>query len=112
MEIKHRGENLTREELREIANNFHISFHCRQRLEEKGHVDVKQLILNPMVAYFNTDGSVNIASDRWHYLVAAYSEDYGNWNIITWKNNSWYDQDVYDKQNLAKRGIARKENGN
>ena len=110
MKIKNRGEELTQEERNEVANNLHITNHCKQRLNERVDVDVYKLIRNPMIAYFNTDGSMNFALDKWNYLVVARDDYHKCYNAVTWKELSWYGNDVYDKQRLAKAGYDRKEN--
>lgn len=109
MNIKNRGENLTQEELSEIANNFYISKHAVERLRERGRVNIRQLVLNPLVAYFNTDGSVNVAQDEYNYLVFSYDEFHKNWKVVTWKEESWHGKTVFDKQQMARNGYGRKE---
>lgn len=108
MNIKNRGEDLTKEELNEIANNYYISLHAKERLQERGNVNIRNLVLNPLVAYFNTDGSVNVAMDEWNYLVFAYSEKHQNWTVVTWKEESWHGKTVFDKQEMARNGYGRK----
>ena len=106
--IRHRGEELKPEELQEIYDNLFISKHAQERLDERVPVNIKQLFENPLVAYFNTDGSVNIALDEYNYLVVAYCEKFNNWKVITWKEKSWHDKTVFDKQRMAKAGFGRK----
>ena len=47
-----RGENLTQEELQEIADNFILSVHAKEKIIERHpNINIKELILNPVVAY-------------------------------------------------------------
>ena len=49
-----RGENLTQEELQEIADNFILSVHAKEKIIERHpNINIKELILNPIVAYYN-----------------------------------------------------------
>ncbi len=109
MQIKYRGEELTPAERQEIANNFHISKHAAERLRDRGNVDIKALLKDPLVAYFNTDGSINVAQDEWNYLVFVWDDYHKNFNLITWKEESWYGKSVFDKQRMAQAGYGRKE---
>lgn len=108
MTIKYRGEELTPAELQEIADNFYISKHAKERLRERGYVNIRDLVLNPLVAYFNTDGSINVAQDEYNYLVFVWSERHQNFTLVTWKEESWYGKTVFDKQKMAKNGYERK----
>lgn len=106
--IKNRGEELTPAELKEIYDNLFISEHARERLQERVPVNIKQLFESPLVAYFNTDGSVNVALDEYNYLVVQYCEHFKNWKAVTWKEKSWNSKTVFDKQRMAKAGYGRK----
>ena len=108
MIIKNRGEELTPAELKEIYSNLYISEHAKKRLQERVPVNIKQLFENPCVAYFNTDGSVNVALDEYNYLVVQYCEHFKNWKVVTWKEKSWNSNTVFDKQQMAKAGYGRK----
>lgn len=106
--IKNRGEELTSAELKEIYNSLFISKHARERLRERVPVYIKQLFESPLVAYFNTDGTVNVALDEYNYLVVQYCEHFQNWKVVTWKEKSWNSKTVFDKQRMAKAGYGRK----
>lgn len=108
MTIKYRGEELTESELDEIASNFYISNHAYERLSQRGNVDIRQLLKKPLVAYFNTDGSVNVAKDEYNYLVFDFDTKHNNWCLVTWKEESWYGKTVFEKQAMAKNGYERK----
>lgn len=61
-----------------------------------------------ILAYYNTDGSVNIALDRWTYFVFEYDEAQRYWVLITFKEMSWYGKDIFEKQQMAVDGFDRK----
>lgn len=108
MEIKHKGEELTLSERKEILDHLYFSKHARERLEQRLPVCIDELIMNPKLAYFNTDGSVNIAADDYNYLVVAYNEKYKNWTVVTWKEKSWHPTNtIFEKQRLAQKGADR-----
>lgn len=110
MRKKNRGEVLTQSELLEIASNFIISRHAKDRLLERSDFDtvekIKEKILNPYVAYFNTDGSINIAVDKYNYFVVVERND-GGFLIVTYKEPSLNGIDILTKQSLAKKGKSR-----
>lgn len=110
MRKKNRGEVLTTSELAEIASNFFISKHAKMRILERSELNtvekIKEKILHPYVAYFNTDGSINIAVDRYNYFVVVEKEN-GGFLIITYKEPSLHGIDILTKQSLAKKGKAR-----
>ena len=62
MTVKYKGELLTAEELKEVAENFTLTYHSAERiLSRNPKLNIYKTILNPLIAYFNTDGSINIA---------------------------------------------------
>ena len=100
-----RGEELTREELQEIADNFILSNHSKEKIAERHpNANIKEIILNPIVAYYNTDKSINIALNEYEYLVIAPD----SYKVVTFKEKSWYSKTVFDKQDMAKNGYDRK----
>ena len=100
-----RGEELTKEELQEIADNFILSNHAKEKIAERHpNVNIKEIILNPIIAYYNTDQSINIALNEYEYLVIAPN----SYTVITFKEKSWYSKTVFDKQDMAKNGYDRK----
>ena len=101
------GEILTREQLNEIANNYRLSKHAQERLAERGKgVNVKKVLLNPLLAYFNTDGSINIAKDKFNYFVIVKKSE-RKYLVVTYKEKSKNNITIFDKWNLAKKGIDR-----
>ena len=108
MQIKYRGEELTSEERQEIADNFCITKHAVERLRDRGYIDIRALLKDPLVAYFNTDGSINVAQDEWNYLVFVWDEEGKIFKLITWKEESWYGKSVFDKQRMAMNGYERR----
>lgn len=107
--LRYHGEELTKDELQEIYSKLSYTNHVMERLSERQDVNIEELFKNPVLAYFNTDGSVNIAKDEYNYLVCAYSEDYDNWRAITWKEKSHNNITIFQKQEFAKNGYDRKE---
>lgn len=100
-----RGELLNEAELKEIAERFTISKHAEERIAERyGNIDIKKAILNPVVAYYNTDRSVNIAINGFEYIVIA-PYDY---TVITLKERSLNSIDIFAKREMAMAGIERK----
>ena len=100
-----RGEKLTQEELGEIANNFILSVHAKEKIAERHpNANIKEIILNPIVAYYNTDKSINIALNKYEYIVIAPD----SYKVITFKEKSWYSKTVFDKQDMARNGYDRK----
>lgn len=106
MTVKYRGELLTTEELKEIAENFELSRHAEQRIAERfADLNIHKAILNPLIAYFNTDGSINIALNSFEYLVI--STDTKPYKVITYKEKSHNNIDIFTKRQMAVRGIGR-----
>ena len=100
-----RGENLTKEELKEIADNFILTVHAKEKIAERHpNTNIKEIILNPVVAYYNTDKSINIALNEYEYIVIAPD----NYKVITFKEKSWYNKTVFDKRDMARNGYDRK----
>lgn len=100
-----RGENLTKEELQEIADNFILSTHAKNMIKKRNpNANIKEIILNPIIAYYNTDKSINIALNEYEYLVVAPN----SYVIVTFKEKSWYSKTVFDKQDMARNGYDRK----
>lgn len=100
-----RGELLNRAELEEIAERFVISRHAKQRIAERyNDIDIKKAILNPVIAYYNTDGSVNIAINGFEYIVIS-QYDY---KVITFKVRSFRGIDIFTKREMAVAGKGRK----
>ena len=107
MIFKNHGEDLTKEELQEIADNFFISRHAKEMFSKRGYLNPRQIILNPYIAYFNTDGTINIAFNEYRYLVVGWAEKYQKFCIITWKEPSWTGASVTHKRELARTGKKR-----
>lgn len=104
-----RGQELTTEELREIADNFILTHHAEQRITERyPNVDIRKAILHPILAYYNTDGSINIALNSYEYIVVAPN----SYHIITFKEKSLNNIDIFTKQQLAIKGYGRKPYAN
>lgn len=102
-----RGQLLNKFELHELLENLEFSSHSIQRLAERGSSieETKKAIENPFLAYFNTDGSINIAPTNNKCYVIAKSR-YGNgYTVITYKENTH--MKMTEKRILATKGIER-----
>ena len=107
MIIKNRGQLLEKEELKEIANNFILSEHAKLRISQRfPTLNIRKCILNPVLAYWNTDGSINIALNRFEYLVFV-KKGY-KFLIVTFKEKSHNGIDIFQKRKLALAGYSRK----
>ena len=110
MELKCNGENLTARELQEIADNFHITEHARARIKERllDEKEIIEVLKKPLLAFWNTDYSVNVAKDKFNYLVFEWSIEEEKWILLTYKEESHNGIDIFKKQSLAKLGKDRK----
>lgn len=100
-----RGQELTAEELREIAEHFVLTKHARQRIAERyPDIDIRKAIIHPLLAYYNTDGSVNIALNSYEYIVVAPD----SYSVITFKEKSLNNIDIFAKREMAIKGYGRK----
>lgn len=100
--LKH-GEKLNRKEIIEIANNYRLTLHAQKRKAERmPNVNLQRAIRNSILAYFNTDGTINIAFDNYTYIVVDTS-----YKVITIKEKSHNNINIWVKYNLAKNGIHR-----
>lgn len=103
------GELVEKFRLKYIANNYVITKHATERISEReANLNIKNLILNPFIAYYNTDGTMNIAKDEFHYLVIAYSSRDKKYYIITYKTISHNGINILQKRQMALKGISRK----
>ena len=108
MKKLHSGETLTKSELKEIADNFVLSKHAKMRIEERHKdVNIREAILNPLLAYYNTDGTVNIAVNKYEYLVVGL--DCYPYKVITYKERSKNKISIFSKRKMAIEGFERKE---
>lgn len=99
------GMLLCQQELNVIAREYKLSYHAQQRYQQRMYgVNLRQAIKHCMVAYYNTDGSINIAFDRFTYLVVS-PKDY---KVITIKEKSHNNIDIWDKLEMARQGKDRK----
>ena len=120
---KYHGQTISNGLLKEIENNFFMSRHAQEQLSERSDFIVKfddgrinfgatkQNIKNAMdkniLAYFNTDGSVNVALDEQHYFVFAWDDERDSWTMITYKEPSWFSINIFEKQKMALEGFDR-----
>lgn len=126
-----KGKIVESEVFNHILNNFYLWKHSVTQLEKRTNLVVrrkdgkldnkrtKENIINNIknnriLAYYNTDGSVNIATSRYTYYVFIYQQESDNehikdkWLLCTYKEPSWYNISVFDKRKLAEQGYDRK----
>lgn len=107
IKVRHRGQLLKRSELEEIADNYILSKHAQEMIDKRcPDLNIEYSIKNPVLAYFNTDGSVNIAISDFEYLVI--SLDVFPYKVITFKEKSHNGVDIFFKRYLAQSGYCRK----
>lgn len=105
--VRHRGQLLRQNELNEIADNYILTRHAKEMIEKRcPDLNIKHSIQYPILAYFNTDGSINIAINNFEYLVIAL--DKFPYRVITFKEKSHNGIDIYFKRYLAQIGYCRK----
>jgi hypothetical protein len=108
IQVRHRGQLLKYNELNEIANNYILTRHAKEMINKRcPNLNIRRSIKNPILAYFNTDGSVNIAINKFEYLVIAL--DKFPYKIITFKEKSQNGIDIFFKRYLAQIGCCRKQ---
>ena len=98
------GQILTQKELNIIAKEYKLSHHAQQRYEQRMYnVNLYKAIKHCLVAYYNTDGTINIAFDRFTYIVV----DPATFIVITIKEKSHNNIDIWHKLDMAKNGKDR-----
>lgn len=103
------GKLVERSELEQIANHFIISAHAKYRILERGKDlgDLKTILLNPSLAYYNTDGSINLGIDDYRYFVIIPKAH--SYLILTLKETIQEPRTtIYERRELAKKGKKRK----
>jgi hypothetical protein len=99
------GMLLTQKELNLIADNYILSQHAQQRYQQRMYnVNLQKSIKHCLLAYYNTDGTVNIAFDRFTYLVVNPK----TFKVITIKEKSLNDIDIFTKRDMAIQGKHRR----
>ena len=101
-----RGERLNEKELERIAKYAELTYHARKRINERNNtIDYRKAIKNSFLAFYNTDGAINIAIDVFSYFVVV--EENKRYKIVTFviKDTGIT---VYDKWEYAKRGYKKR----
>ena len=97
-------------QLKDIAENFILTNHSQERLMQRfGKIDreiISNRLLNPILAYRNNDGSMNIAINEFEYFVVKYSEN-NEPVVVTFKEASYNNYSIYDKFILCLKGYKR-----
>jgi hypothetical protein len=105
------GQLLYARELEEIACNLEISRHAVDRIMERSGfetiADVQNAIRKPLLAYFNTDYSINVAVDKYNYFVVVKKRYGDGYLVVTYKEKSHNNIDIYKKMGLARKGVER-----
>lgn len=118
------GKLVEKNVLEHIKSNYLLSGHAKTQLKKRSgmlieredgsinYYETKRLINKAIdsniLAYYNTDGSVNIAIGDYEYFVFCYNEDRNNWTMITYKEPSWYGISIHEKRKMAIDGFDRK----
>ena len=105
--VKYRGEEVPKKDLNYISNNYILTRHAKEMIDKRhSNVNVVESIRTPMIAYFNTDGSINCAINEDEYFVIA--TDAFPFRVVTFKEKSWYGKNVLEKREMAMNGYDRK----
>lgn len=101
-----RGQMLMKTELNEIIENLQFSRHSIERLAQRGSTkaEVIETLRKPFLAYFNTDGSINVSPSN-HKCYVIVKDNYGGYIVVTYKEDTHYP--MTKKRELAMRGISR-----
>ena len=103
-----RGELLTATELQEIAENYILTEHAKNRLPERyPHLNISKAILYPVIVYFNTDYTINIALNGYEYIVVGHNQNC--YTVITVKEKSLNGIDIFAKRDFAVNGYGRRK---
>lgn len=105
---------VSRKKIEYIAHNHIITEHAQKQISERCfNANVKQMILNSVLWWVNTDGTINIATDLYHYFVVSCEkvDMIDKFIILTYKDKSLNNYSVIDKFIFAYKGIERKTQG-
>ena len=103
------GQLVSKELLEYISKHYYVGYHASERLKERGQdiTDITKVILNPTLAYYNTDGSINLGVDDYRYFVII--KEGQNYKIITFKETRIEPRvSIYERRELALKGIDRR----
>ncbi len=100
---------VSRKKIEYIAHNFILTTHAKKRLMQRyGTIkDVRKMLLNCILAWENTDKTINIAIDYNHYFVVGCID--GKYKIVTYNDKSKTGYTIIDKFILAYLGIDRQD---
>lgn len=114
------GRVLSDSDLEAIMNNFTISKYAMQRMVQRGlfdetpstadlHNEVKRYLKNNVLAFWNEDGTANIAVDAYHYFVVQYTYNPKGYTILTYSDVSENGYNVFDKRKIALNSCKQEE---
>ena len=119
------GKEVSQETIDDIKTYFTITKHAIGRLEERTKMvvrfeggainynetvkNIKYKINHRILAYYNTDGTINIAINKYNYFVFSKNEENNHWVLVTFKEKSYNENDIFYKRRLAEIGYDRKE---
>lgn len=64
---------------------FSITLHgeSRRKKRQLNKSEIIEILKNPLLAYWNTDYTVNVAKDEFNYLVFGWNIKQQRWDMIT-----------------------------
>lgn len=110
------GRTLSERDINAITENFEVSKHCIQRMNERGFFDnsapqkdvkssVKESVLKNVLAFWNEDGTASIAVDANHYFVVQFVyTPVKRYVFLTYNDASNNGYNVFEKKRFAQGG--------
>jgi len=103
---------LNKKDIREISQNFRISRHARQRIDERldARIPVSQLVCQSKLAYVNNDKDHNVTvvnQDGTAFVFAQPSGSLGKFVLVTLLDKTRGMKDYKYKQQRTMKGYRR-----
>lgn len=110
------GRTLSERDINAITENFEVSKHCIQRMNERGFFtegvpqkdvksSVKASVINNVLAFWNEDGTASIATDAHHYFVVQFVyTPVKRYVFLTYNEASSNGYNVFEKKRIAQGG--------
>lgn len=101
-------KRLKKWQIKEIANNYQLTSHAKQRIKQRFKEDIDNdklywLIRHSKFAFQNNDGSFDIAIADKHSIIVVYSEKNKKYMVVTCLATSWRNYTTEDKYEIAKK---------